>query len=125
MNSSVSSKSWYSATVWITPDFFGSPSWPPASTPSSTFQAADPTVFQPSRSLPLKIGAACRAAQRTTHLMFDSRRMTFVDWAILTKEDTMTSIAAVALALALQEKGVGYDDTPQLPDQKWKVHDST
>ena len=36
----------------------------------------------------------------------------------------MTSLAAVALALALQEKGVGYDDTPQLPDQKWKVHDS-
>ena len=36
----------------------------------------------------------------------------------------MTSLAALALAVALQEKGVGYDDTPQLPDQKWKVHDS-
>jgi hypothetical protein len=36
----------------------------------------------------------------------------------------MNSLAVVALALALQEKGVGYDDTPQLPDQKWKVHDS-
>lgn len=36
----------------------------------------------------------------------------------------MTTFAVIALAVALQEKGVGYDDTPQLPDQKWKVHDS-
>ena len=36
----------------------------------------------------------------------------------------MNSIAAIALALALQEKGVGYDDTPQLPGQQWKVHDA-
>ena len=44
----------------------------------------------------------------------------------------MKRIAAVAALLAVagaaytfqDKKGVGYDDTPQLPDQKWKVHDS-
>jgi hypothetical protein len=33
-------------------------------------------------------------------------------------------LGVAGAAFALQEKGVGYDDTPQLPDQQWKVHDS-
>src|SRR5690349_12556614 len=55
-NSSESSKSWYIPLVARVPARLGSPSCPPATTPSTTRHTAEPLTTQPSRSLPLKRG---------------------------------------------------------------------
>jgi len=36
----------------------------------------------------------------------------------------LASLACLTLIAAYQAQGPGYEDTPQLPDQPWKVHDS-
>ena len=41
------------------------------------------------------------------------------------KTRTLAGLAATFSVLTALSSGVGYDDTPQIPGQKWKVHDKT